>query len=85
MIPAMDCTSTGTRMLEEERREKAEDDKLLARRRLQNLQQWRTDVEAAKAAGVKQYPYDAPLTFNERTAYDPPRVQVRRQPVGRGY
>jgi hypothetical protein len=84
VAPAMNYASIGTRMLADERREEAEDKELLRKRRLQNLQQWRRDVEAAKAAGVKQYPYDPPLKFDESTARDPPRVVLPNAQRNRG-
>lgn len=72
-VPSCDSHSVGSRRVSEERREKAEDNRLLEERRRQNLAQWRQDVTRAKAAGIGQFPYDPPLKFNERTAYEPVR------------
>ena len=73
----LDSKSMGARMVEEERRDRAEDRKQFEQRRLVNLRQWRLDVAAAKKAGVKREAYDKPLTFNELTAYNPPKPAFR--------
>lgn len=73
----LDAKSMGERMVEEERRERAEERKQFEQRRRENLAQWRQDVAGAKEAGVKLYPYDPPLVFNALTAYNPPRPVFR--------
>jgi hypothetical protein len=82
--PGLDSASIGAQMAEDERLGRAADRKVLEQRRLDNLARWRQEVETGKASGtVFLYPYDKPLKFPERTAYDLPGLPVRQQPQQR--